>query len=172
MLLTRWPDPVTECLCFDRLFWRQLWYYWMLSAKSLRSLQHALERTKISNTIVNSQKYWKVKIKWTAISQIPTWRILSPKATVKRVQKLQKTGSDTGSVTLTRDPTRLDSNTALCICSAEQDNAESWRILMIFFDGGGMCDWQQMIINRRWARSRYGHNNTLTTDLLTLKVVS
>ena len=49
---------------------------------------------------------WKYRVH--RIARIPRWRILSSKATKGHVQKLQKTGSDTRSITLTRDPTRPD----------------------------------------------------------------
>jgi len=59
--------------------------------------------TKMSNIIANLLifiKYLKVKIKCyfktTAISQIPKWHILSPKLTIKRMQKLQKPGQTPG----------------------------------------------------------------------------
>ena len=95
-LLTRWPDPVTECLCFE------LSDYFddgvlLVNAFCQKSVQHTYtDHENCQHNIVNllsikSELVNKTTWKYYSIHNIPqiaSWRILSPKATIKRVQKL------------------------------------------------------------------------------------
>jgi len=89
--------------CFYRTYWVSKIYEQWLNTRQPESNRLILECELVNNTT------WKFRVH--RIPKIPRWRIISAKATIKRVQKLQILGQTPGlwpSVRLTHDPTRPD----------------------------------------------------------------